>query len=104
VQGIERTIDVLDELLTKGHGGEVVELAEYALAALEQSLERVDDSDGRMREVGERLEELHLRACRRAAPDPVALAERLFARELDGRGACSIVQPCATPTYSATPA
>ena len=84
VRGIEELTDVLDGLLQEGRAGDVVELAEYALAAVERSIEHVDDSDGRMRDVVERLEELHLDACRRAAPDVVALAQRLFARELEG--------------------
>ena len=84
VRGVEETIDVLDELLEQGRDGEVVELAEYALTAAERSLEHIDDSDGQMREVIERLEGLHLHACRLAAPDPVSLAERLFTRELNG--------------------
>lgn len=84
VRGIEETIDVLDGLLEEGRASEVVELAEYALAAFEQSLEQIDDSDGQMRDVAERIEELHLDACRRAVPDPVGLAERLFAREVEG--------------------
>ncbi len=84
VRGIEEMIDVLDGLLEDGRAREVVELAEYALVAVERSLEHVDDSDGQMREVAERLEELHLGACRHAAPDPIALAQRLFARELEG--------------------
>ncbi len=37
-----------------------------------------------MADVIGRLEELHLDACLRTTPDPVALAERLFAWELDG--------------------
>jgi uncharacterized Zn finger protein len=84
VRGIEETIDVLDVLLEEGRVGEVVELAEYALAAVERSIEQVDDSGGQLRDVVERLEELHLDACGRAALDPVALAQRLFARELEG--------------------
>jgi uncharacterized Zn finger protein len=83
-RGIEETTDALDELLVQDRAAEVVELAEYALSALEQALEHVDDSDGQMSDVGTRLQELHLEACRRARPDPVALAERLFARELEG--------------------
>ncbi len=83
-RGIEETTDTLDELLVQDRAGEVIELAEYALSALEQALEHVDDSDGQMSDVGTRLQELHLEACRRATPDPVALAERLFARELEG--------------------
>jgi hypothetical protein len=84
MQGIEETIDALDEMLTEGHAGEVIELTEYALTAVEHSLEHVDDSDGQMGDLAARLQELHLEACRRGAPDPVELAERLFARELEG--------------------
>jgi uncharacterized Zn finger protein len=84
VQGIEETIDALDELLTEGHAREVIELTEYALTAVEHSLEHVDDSDGQLGDLAARLQELHLEACRRGAPHPVELAERLFARELEG--------------------
>lgn len=85
VRGIEETIDVLDGLLAEGRADEVVELVEYTLAAVEQSLEQIDDSDGQMGDLAERLEALHLDACRRAAPDPAALAQRLFAREVEGQ-------------------
>jgi uncharacterized Zn finger protein len=84
VRGIEELIDLLDELLEEGRAGDIVELSEYALAAVERAIEHVDDSGGQMRDVIERLEELHLDACRRAAPDVVALARRLFARQLEG--------------------
>ena len=84
VRGIEETIDALDELLAEGHAHEIIELAEYALAAVEHSLEHIDDSDGQMGDLATRLQELHLQACRHGAPDPVKLAERLFARESEG--------------------
>jgi hypothetical protein len=71
-------------MLAEGHAREVIELTEYALTAVEHSLEHVDDSDGQMGDLAARLQELHLEACRRGAPDPVELAERLFVRELDG--------------------
>ncbi|MDP9258884.1 MAG: hypothetical protein M3Q31_20370, partial [Actinomycetota bacterium] len=84
VRGIEETIDHLAGLYDEGRAVEVVELAEYALAAAEGALEHIDDSDGQMGDVIGRLEELHLDACRRAGADPVALAQRLFKRELKG--------------------
>jgi len=84
VRGIEETIDVLDQMLEEGRPGDVVELAEHALGAIERSLEHIDDSGGQMGEVAERLEALHLEACRRAQPDAVALAQRLFVREVEG--------------------
>ncbi len=84
VRGIEETIDVLEALLEEGRGDDGVELAEHALKAAEKALDHIDDSDGLMADVIGRLEELHLDACLRTTPDPGALAERLFAWELDG--------------------
>jgi uncharacterized Zn finger protein len=82
VQGLEETIDALEELLAEGRALDVVDFTEYALAAMEHALEHVDDSDGHMGDVATRLQNLHLQACIRGTPDVVALAERLFAREL----------------------
>jgi len=84
VRGIEEAIDVLETQLEEGGGGDVVGLAEHALKLAEGALDQVDDSDGRMGDAIARLEELHLNACIKAQPDPTALAERLFAWELDG--------------------
>jgi uncharacterized Zn finger protein len=84
VRGIEEAIDVLEAQLEQGDGGVVVDLAEHALKLAEGALDHVDDSGGQMGDAIARLEELHLDACIRAQPDPKALAERLFAWELDG--------------------
>jgi uncharacterized Zn finger protein len=84
VRGIEEAIDVLEAQLEQGDGGDVVALAEHALKAAERALDHIDDSDGQMGDAIARIEELHLDACSRARPDPTALAERLFAWELDG--------------------
>lgn len=81
-QGIGEAIDSLEELLKEGHAAEVIELAEHALGAVEQAIESVDDSDGYMGSILERLQELHLAACRKAKPDPEVLAKRLFEWEL----------------------
>jgi uncharacterized Zn finger protein len=84
VRGIDEVIDVLEALLEQGRGGGVVELAEHALKLAERALDHIDDSDGQMGDAIARIEELHLDSCSRARPDPTALAERLFAWELDG--------------------
>jgi len=81
-QRIEEAVDSVEKLLKEGYAKETVELAEYALAAVEGALGSVDDSDGSMGGILERLGELHLAACEKARPDPVALARRLFTREL----------------------
>ena len=81
-QGIEDVIDSLDELLGEGYGVEVIELVEHALVGVEGGLESVDDSDGYMSGVFERLQALHLQACKKARPDPQELAARLVEWEL----------------------
>jgi len=84
VRGIEEATDVLEAQLEQGDDGDVVDLAEHALKLAEGALDHVDDSGGQMGDAIARLEELHLDACLKAQPNPTALAERLFAWELDG--------------------
>ena len=81
-QRIDDVINSMAELLDEGHAAEVVDLTEHALSAVEDAMGSVDDSDGHMGGILERVQELHHRACRKAKVDPTALAERLFAWEL----------------------
>ena len=81
-QGIEDVVDSIADLLKEGHAEAVIELSEYALRAVEESLHSVDDSDGYMGGILDRLQDLHHQACRKSRPDPEALAERLFEWEL----------------------
>jgi tetratricopeptide (TPR) repeat protein len=62
----------------------VVELAEHGLGRVERAMDSVDDSDGYLGGILERLRELHLAACRKARPDPEALARRLLETEVRG--------------------
>src|SRR5437870_2362146 len=80
--GIEEAIDSVEELLKEGHPVEVIELAEHALKAVEEAMGSVDDSDGYMGGILQRLQDLHHKACRKGKPDPEALARRLFEWEL----------------------
>src|SRR5436853_464236 len=57
-RGLRRAALSLAALLADGHAAEVVELAEYALAQLEESLGYVDDSQGRVGSVAIELQEL----------------------------------------------
>ena len=68
-------VDPLEELLEEGHGAEVVELAEWVLKLTERASEHVQDC-GEIGMIWDRLQALHLEACRRAKPDGVALAGR----------------------------
>jgi hypothetical protein len=83
-QGIHDAIDSIDELLREGRADEVVDLTEHALSVVERALQSVDDSDGYMGGILERLQQLHLAACRKAKPDPIQLARRLWEWELRG--------------------
>jgi uncharacterized Zn finger protein len=78
---IEQIVDSLEELLTPETAAVLVELAEYAIERVEKAMEHVDDSDGEVGSVGERLGQLHLDACVMARPDPMELATRLFRLE-----------------------
>lgn len=96
-EGISDVIDSIQNLLKQGHAEEVIELAEHGLSAVEEALNSVDDSGGNVGDLLERLQELHLAACRKArrqgapgrrAPGLPGLGRRLAAHERDGgRGA-----------------
>jgi hypothetical protein len=81
-RGVHRVIESVAALFDDGHAVEVIELTEYALSQIEQSLGYVDDSDGHMGGCIHELQELHHRACLQAKPDTVALARRLFEWEM----------------------
>lgn len=83
-RGADEAVDSIEQLLQKGHASAVIELSEYALSRVERAIGRVDDSDGYMNMLLAKLQELHLGACRKAKPEPEALAERLFEWELNG--------------------
>jgi tetratricopeptide (TPR) repeat protein len=79
---VHSAVDLVEKLLRSGHAAPVIELSEAALRWLAAACGNIDDSAGRMTELMERLQEIHLRACETAKPDPVALAARLFRAEL----------------------
>lgn len=81
---VGEAIDNIDRLLQDGQAAAVVELCESALEKLEQAAEAVDYSDGYLDELFDRLQDIHLRACRKAKPDPASLAAQLFEREMHG--------------------
>lgn len=82
VRGIEEVLDSVEALLKEGYAAEVMELSEYALRSVEEALGSVDDSDGVMGSLLDRLQEIYHAACKKAKPDPAALAKRLFEWEL----------------------
>lgn len=82
VRGIDEVVDQIAALLADGHAEAVIELAEHALAAVEEAISDADDSNGGLHDILERLQRLHLDACARARPDVEQLAERLLSWEL----------------------
>jgi len=86
--GVDEVIDALEDLASAGHEAAVIGLAEYAHHCAEAAIGYVDDSEGWLSIIEERLSELHLAACAAARPDPVALERRLvdleLTSELDG--------------------
>ena len=85
---VDDVIDALEELCDTGHPDAAAVLAEHAHRRADEAIQYVDDSDGWLTGISERLSDLHLRACAEGSPDPVALARRLvdleLTSELDG--------------------
>lgn len=82
-EDVETAVYALQDLINQGHADQVVHLAEEAVTLLEEALNNVDDSNGYLNEVIDDLPRIHFDACLAAAPDPIALAERLFQLELN---------------------
>lgn len=80
---VAQAIEPIEQLLADGRAAAAIELAESALSTLLSSLDRTDDSDGYVQAQLERLEDIHLQACREAPPDPRKLAKSLFRFEMD---------------------
>ena len=78
-RSIQNVIKAIAELLEEGFAAEVVELSEYTLARIEGIRDYAVDGT-----IYSMLEDLHHEACKRAKPDPEALAKRLFEWELGG--------------------
>lgn len=80
--GVETAIDAVDRLLRSGQAEGVIGLCEEGMRWLAVAIEEVDDSDGYMMSLIERLQDLHLQACIEAKPDPIYLARKLFQAEM----------------------
>jgi uncharacterized Zn finger protein len=77
-------IDNIAQLLEDGQAAAVIELCETALGKLVTAAGAIDDSNGHLSTLRDRLQDIHFRACQQAKPDPVALARRLLHWELHG--------------------
>ena len=82
-EGVGDVIDAVEDLCDAGHPDAAELLAEHAHRRAEEAVAYVDDSNGWLSVISERLGEVHLRACEEGRPDPVALAGRLVGLELN---------------------
>ncbi len=78
---IDQVVESLAELLKPDTAANLVELAEYAIKRIEDTLEYIHDSNGDVNGAVWRLADLHLKACIMSRPEPAGLAERLFLLE-----------------------
>ncbi|MFE0509510.1 SWIM zinc finger domain-containing protein [Streptomyces sp. NPDC058964] len=69
-------------LTGSGRATDAITLAREAMRLLAEAVESVDDSDGRLGQIGADLADLHLDACRAARPDPGQLARWLVGHAL----------------------
>ncbi|MEU7811610.1 SWIM zinc finger family protein [Pseudonocardia sp. NPDC049154] len=84
LQTVDAVVDRVEVLLDAGRPDLVLELTEYAGDCAERAVEYVDDSDGLLGGICDRLADLHLAACEAIRPDSRELARRLHARESAG--------------------
>ncbi|MFF0016197.1 SWIM zinc finger domain-containing protein [Streptomyces sp. NPDC005374] len=70
-------VSALDALVRSGRAADAVTVAREAMRLLAEAGDSVDDSDGGLGQVGERLADAHLAACRAARPEPEELARWL---------------------------
>lgn len=83
VNNVHAAVAALEDLLAAGHADEVVDLAEHAFRLDDEALQFIDDSDGWLAELGNRIRDLHLAATGESSIDPEDLAARLVELELD---------------------
>lgn len=80
--GVDEAIGNIAQLIEDAQAAAAIELCESALKDLDGAMGAIDDSNGHLTTLRERLQDIHFRACEEAWPDPVALAARLFDLEL----------------------
>lgn len=79
---LNEAVDQLERYLSVRTASDTIKLCEQNLKRVERTFERVDDSRGDMRPIQQRISDIHFRAVKFARPDPVELAECLFAWEM----------------------
>ena len=81
---LEDLAELLSQRIADGQP-ELIEVIEEAIALAEEALQHIDDSGGEVMPAIVELRKVHLAACNALHPDPVALAERLYRFQMDGK-------------------
>lgn len=76
--------ELLSQRIADGQS-ELIEVIDEAIALAEEALQYIDDSGGEVMPAILELRKVHLAACNALHPDPVALAERLYGFQMDGK-------------------
>ncbi|MGW0821010.1 SWIM zinc finger family protein [Streptomyces sp. NPDC002845] len=77
-----QAVSAIGALTGSGRAADAIVLAREAMRLLAEAVESVDDSDGRLGQVGADLADAHLDACRAARPGPEELARWLVGHAL----------------------
>ncbi|MDT3441466.1 DUF6880 family protein [Pseudofrankia sp. BMG5.37] len=84
VTGAQEILGSIDTFTEEGMAAAAVELAEEAMRLIDEAVEIVDQ-DGETTGLLDSAQEVHLRACEAARPEPVALAERMTRLAIDSQ-------------------
>ncbi|WP_369142197.1 SWIM zinc finger domain-containing protein [Streptomyces sp. R44] len=88
-----QAVDTIRSLTASGRAADAMTLAREAIGLLAAVVESVDDSDGRLGEIGAGLADAHHEACCAAGPDPEELAHWLVTRALDDAADLTDIDP-----------
>ncbi|MFD7130000.1 SWIM zinc finger domain-containing protein [Streptomyces sp. NPDC059894] len=88
-----QALSALRALAGSGRAAEAMVLAREAMLLLAKVVESVDDSDGRLGQIGADLADVHHDACRAARPDPEELARWLAGHVLSDAGDLTDIDP-----------
>jgi len=81
--GLSALLDRLEALNANGRATAVAALTAHFIEIMQDVFEAIDDSEGEVSSAVQRAVELHRTACEKTRPDPVDLAQWLFAQEVD---------------------
>lgn len=81
-RGVEQAVNPIERLVREKRADLALKVLAHFFERMDQAMLSLDDSDGHAGAAYGRACELHLEACRLAKPDPVGLANELFAREI----------------------